>query len=101
MQGAQDGSRTVPFDDQVIAGKLAAILDQAIDTGIIERTNHDVHRLRHERVSESAELPVAEMGGGEEDATARLFGFRIVLQAVVTYQVMNVLSVKLRETRED
>ena len=31
MQGAQDGSRTVPFDDQVVAGKLAAILDQAVD----------------------------------------------------------------------
>ena len=37
MQGAQDGSSAIPFDDQVIAGKLAAILHQAVDAGIVER----------------------------------------------------------------
>ena len=33
MQSAQDGSRAVPFDDQVIAGKPAAIFHQAVDAG--------------------------------------------------------------------
>ena len=31
MQRAQDGPRRVPFDDQMIAGELAALFHQAID----------------------------------------------------------------------
>ena len=69
--------------------------------GLSSGPDHDVHRLRHERVGEGAEFPVAEMGGGEEDAAAGLLGFEIVLQAFVTYPVMNVLAIDLREARED
>ena len=60
--------------------------------GIIERADHDVHRLRHERVGEGAEFPVAEVGGGEEDASAGLLGFEIMFQSFVTYPLVNVLS---------
>ena len=91
MQSAQDGPSAVPFHDEAIAGELAAVLDQTVDTGIVERADHDVHRLGHERLREGAQFPVAEMRGGEEDAAPGLFGFEIVLEAFVTDQIMNVL----------
>src|ERR1700678_4705320 len=101
MQGAQHGAGAVPFDDEMIARKLAAIFHQFVDTGIVERADHDVHRLRHQGMGEWAELPVAEMGGSEKDAPASLFRFQIMLRAVVTYPLLNVLAINLRETRED
>ena len=100
MQGAEDGAGTVPFDDQVVAGKPAAIFDQAVDAGIVERTDHDVHRLGHERVGEGAKFPVAEVGGGEEDASAGLFGFEIVFQAFVTDPLVYVFAVDLGKACE-
>ncbi len=101
MQSSQDGSRAVPFDDQAIAGKLAAIFDQPIDAGIVERADHDVHRLGHQRVGEGAELPIAEMRGGEEDAASGFFGFQIMFEAFVTDPLMNVLAIDLGKARED
>ena len=74
LQGAQNGSGAVPFLDQVIAGKLAALFDQAIDARIVERPDHDVHRLGHQAVGEGAELPIAQVRGGEQDAVAGLLG---------------------------
>ncbi len=60
-----------------------------------------MHRLRHERVGESAELPVAEMRGGEKDASAGLFGFEIMLKSFVTYPLGNVLAIEFRKAGED
>jgi len=101
MERAEDGSRGVPFDDQVIARKLTALFDQTVDGGIVERPDHDVHRLGHEGVREGAEFPVAEVGGGEEDAAVGLFGFQIIFESFVTYPLGNVLAIDVREARED
>src|SRR5580698_6651521 len=101
MQGAQDGSCTVPFNDLVVAGELSAILDQAVDAGVVEGTDHDVHWLRHQCVCEGAEFPVAEVGGGEEDASAGLFGLEKMFKSFVTYPLVNVLAIEARESRED
>ncbi len=101
MQSAQDRSRTVPFDDQVVAGELAPIFHQAVHAGIVQRADHDVHRLRHQRVSESAELPVAEMRGGKKHAPAGLLRFQIMFKPFVTYPLTNVLAIQFRKTREN
>ena len=69
--------------------------------GVIERPDHDVHRLGHEGVRESAKLPIAEMGGREKDPAAGLLGLEIVLQAFVTNPLRNVLAIELGKTRED
>lgn len=101
MERAQNGSGGVPFGDQVVARKLTALFDHSIDGGIIERADHDVHRLGHQGVGEGAEFPVAEVGGGEEDASASLLGVQKMFQSFVTYPLGNVLAINVRETRED
>src|SRR5579862_3039477 len=101
MQSAQHRPRAVPFDDELIAGEPASIFNKSIDTGIIERADHDVHWLGHQGVSEGAQLPIAEVGGCEEDASARLLRFDKMLQAVVANELIYVLAIDLGEARKD
>src|SRR5580698_5649897 len=69
-QRAQDSSSGILFFNDAIARKSTALLHQAIDAGMIQRTDHDIHWGRHQGVRESAELPVAEMRGSHQNAAA-------------------------------
>ncbi len=81
------------FSIELVPGKLAALLYQAVDRWIIERADHHVHGLRQQAVRERAELPIAQMSGGEQNAVAGLFGFEEMLQPFVTDPLGNVLAI--------
>src|SRR5580692_1187881 len=100
MQRSKDRSCTVPFYNQMITRKPAAIFYQPVDAGIIQWPDHDVHRLGHQSVGEGAEFPIAEMRGGEQNAASGLFRFEIVLQAFVADPLMYVLAIELGKARE-
>ena len=72
LQRLQNGPREILLPDEAIAGRRAAALHQRVDARIVERTHHHVHRRRHQRVREGAQLPVAQVRGGEQDALALL-----------------------------
>ena len=73
-QSAKNGSRSVPFFDEPVPGKLPPLLHQPVGGRIIERTDDHVHRLCHQPVREGTELPIPQVRGGEQNAVAGLFG---------------------------
>ncbi len=100
LEGAEDGAGGFLFLDEEVAGEAAAALDERIDAGVVERANDDVHGFGHEGVGEGAEFPIAEMGGGEEDAKAGGFGALEVFEALVANPLGDVGAVDLREAGE-
>ena len=100
LQRLQDGAGEIAFRKQGIAGQGAALLHQLVDHRIVERADHYVHGLGEERVGEGAELPVAEMRGGEQNAFAPRFGPFVMFEAFVAIHSLHVGGVDVGKTRE-
>src|SRR5581483_10222232 len=101
MQGAQHRARGIPLDDQPVARKPAPGFYDPVHARVVERPDHDVHRLGHQRMSEGAKLPIAEVSGGKQNSPAAFFGVQEIVQAFVTYELVYVFAAKLWKTRED
>src|SRR5271165_6972698 len=67
---------------------------------MVERPDHDVHRLSHQCVRERAQFPIAEVRGGNQNATAAFLRLEIVLKSLVTDPFGNVFPIDSREPRE-
>ena len=67
---------------------------------VIERANHDAHWLGHEGVGEGAEFPIAEVSGGDEDASALLFGGLVMFETLIGNPIANVLFIDGRKAGE-
>ena len=100
LQGTEDGAGGFFLFDEEVAGEAAAALDERVDAGVVERADDDVHRLGHEGVRERAQFPIAEMGGGEEDALACGFSALEVFEAFIANPLRDVGTVDLREAGE-
>ncbi len=96
----EDGARVVLFKKGPIARESAAALDQFVDQRVVEGPNHDIHRGGEEGMGEGAQLPVAEMGGCEEDAPTFPFRLLVVLHALAPDPIGDRLPPDRREAGE-
>src|ERR1700728_3874837 len=69
-EGFHHRSRCVSLIDQMIARQGAAPFHEMVDQRIVQRPHHNVHRLGHQRVRKGAQLPIAQMTSGNQDAAA-------------------------------
>jgi len=99
-EGFQDAAGGFAFGDEMVAGEGAAALDQGVDLGVVEWAEDHVHGGGEQGVGEGAELPIAEVRGGEEDAAALVEGGFEVLETFVADPVGDVGGADLREARE-
>src|SRR5688572_25705661 len=77
----QDGARGVFLLNDVVAGETPTGLDQPVNARIIQRPNDDVHWLGHKRMRECAQLPIAQMGCGKQNALAATLRLQEVLDS--------------------
>src|ERR1700676_5021589 len=72
LERLKNGTREIFLANQMIARRRTPALHQRVDASIVERPNYDVHRRRHQRMREGADLPVAQMRRGEQHSPALL-----------------------------
>src|SRR5271165_1768566 len=99
-EAAQNRPGGVPFADDLIAGELAACLDNFIDAWIVEWPDHNIHGLSKQRVGKGAQLPVAEVRGRKQNTASLFFRFQKMLQPVIADPLAYVAGVNSGQARK-
>ena len=99
-QRLQNAARRVLLRDQVVTRQRAIALDQGVDARIIERPHHDVHGRDQIGVGEGAQLPIAQVRGGDQDALAALVRSGEIFQALITDPLRDGLARNFWKARE-
>jgi len=99
-EAAQNRPGGVPFADDLIAGELAACLDDLIDAWVVEWPDHNIHGLSKQRVRKGAQLPVAEVRGRKQNTASLFFRFLKMLQPVIADPLAYVAGVNSGQARE-
>src|SRR5439155_19648654 len=84
-QGPENIAAGAPSVNRQIAAHDAVTRNQILDSGIIDRPDDEFQRITVERMCKRAQLPGSKVGGHENDSTASIETFQIVLQTVVKH----------------
>jgi len=82
--GMDEAAREIVFVEDAIAVQTAEVVDELVESAIVESSDDHAHGVAHEGVVEAGELPGAEMAGEHEHAAAKSLGGEIVFEAVGT-----------------
>ena len=88
------------FEIRTIAGERRRRSTKRVDQRIVERPYDHVHRRGEHGVREGAQLPVAEVRGGEQDAAAGAYGLVEVLLPSQRIHCGDVVAADRREAGE-